>query len=475
MSYTVHKMIHGKKYAYEVTSFWDPETKKVKKKNKYIGIVKEDGEVVNKHTVIKKQEKAVLDFGDGYLLHHFIKKSDVFPLLHDIIKNHPECISLIIYRLCYQSAMYNASNWHEGNVVSVLSKDLDLSSQNISRILAYLGQENTQRHFFQAYLNSDINCHGNVIIDATSLPNQIQHDFSQWGYADSAIEKQFRLLCVVNQHTKMPLFYRFLPGNIVDISSLQRTIQELDLMGAKNNFVLLDAGYCSKDNIVDLYQKKIDFLVRLPSQRTLYKETIRHHAESLENLAYATQYGTRSLFVKTIETKDLYGHEGYLYIVLDPSRKGKEVNQLVGAYLEETNNAPERQEAFDFEFKKSGIMILISSKKIEKSEVVSTYYMRQSVEQIFGFFKDDLDSLPIRRNNDATIQGYLFLQFIVLIFFIQLRNALQKKYTVEQALLITRNLKCKIFDSALLVSEANRKQTEIYSLAGVMVPKNLGI
>ena len=129
----------------------------------------------------------------------------------------------------------------------------------------------------------------------------------------------------------------------------------------------------------------------------------------------------------------------------------------------------------DFYFKKSGIMILISSKKIETIDIISSYYLRQNIEQIFGFFKDDLDSLPIRRHNDNTIQGYLFLQFIILILFLQFRKKLEGKYTVEQAVLLARNLKCKIFEKTILVSEANKKQTEIYKLGDVVVPKNLGI
>jgi hypothetical protein len=56
-----------------------------------------------------------------------------------------------------------------------------------------------------------------------------------------------------------------------------------------------------------------------------------------------------------------------------------------------------------------------------------------------------------------------------------LREKLEEKYTIEQALLLTRNLKCKVFEKNILVLEANKKQAEIYQLAGVVVPKNLGI
>lgn len=275
--------------------------------------------------------------------------------------------------------------------------------------------------------------------------------------------------------------------------------------------------------------------------------------------------GKRVLFVKPLETT-LYGNPGWAYIVLDPTRKAKEINAVVSAYLDdhkkqcywlvintdkidfkkiklpkncvsayvktennheqlfyvrnqsrqvellpiykehqeeflqfskkntnksflakekieqlvnlshhERNSLTTEQENVDFYFKKSGVMILVSSKKIESTEVISSYYLRQNIEQIFGFFKDDLDSLPIRRHNDNTIKGYLFLQFITLILFLQFRKKLEEKYTVEQAVLLTRNLKCKVFEKNTLILESNRKQAEIYKLAGVVVPKNLGI
>jgi len=564
MSYILHKTINHKKYAYEVTSFRDPETKKIKKKNLYLGIVRDDGSIENRKEAAIK-ENGILDFGDGYLLYEFFKRTNIFSILtNDIIKEAPEIFPLIIFRICYQSAMHNAKAWYEGNILSVLINNVDLSSQNISRVLAYLGQEKIQRKFFETYLNSIPDYQESVIIDASSLPNQINHSFSMWGHSDNAIEKQFRFLCVISQRNQTPLFYRFLPGNIVDVSSLKNTIDELKLMGAKNKFVLLDAGYYSEENVVELYEKNIDFLTRLPSQRSLYKDCILQHLEDIEHIQYATKYDERVLFIKPIKV-NLYGYSGFAYIVLDPTRKAKEMQSVVSSYLDDykkqcywflmndqidfnkikfpsnciscyvkikgnheqlfyiegnkkrvkllsikkenqkkfeklTENIVDKtclsediihrliklsnhkkndpsieKENMEFYFKKSGIMILVSSKKIESIDVISSYYIRQNVEQIFGFFKDDLDALPIRKHNDNTIRGYLFLQFIILILFLEFRKKLEGKYTVEQAILHAKNLKCKIFENKILISEANKKQAEIYTLGGVVVPKNLGI
>jgi hypothetical protein len=57
-------------------------------------------------------------------------------------------------------------------------------------------------------------------------------------------------------------------------------------MGAKNKFVLLDVGYYSEENIIELYENNIDFLMRL---RSLYKTCILTHLEDIEQIQYATK------------------------------------------------------------------------------------------------------------------------------------------------------------------------------------------
>jgi transposase len=236
---------------------------------------------------------------------------------------------------------------------------------------------------------------------------------------------------------------------------------------------LVDAGYFSAANIEELYNSKIDFLTRIPSSRAIYKELINKEVGDLEKIENAVKYNKRALFVKKVEI-ELYKHKAYAYIVLDPLRKSKELGEHLNEYLGLTTEEQDFDKA-KTKLSRCGVMALVSSKDIEASEVVSCYYMRQSVEQVFGFMKDDLDSLPIRRHNDETIRGYLFLQFIILIIFIQLRKKLESKYTVEQALLQLRNLKSKAFSKQLVIAELTKSQKEVFGLCGVIVPKTLGI
>jgi len=77
------------------------------------------------------------------------------------------------------------------------------------------------------------------------------------------------------------LFYRYVPGNIADISTLKTTIDELTALGVEHSFALLDAGYASESNIKHLRKNQIDFLMRLPAGRVLYELTPIIRTESV--------------------------------------------------------------------------------------------------------------------------------------------------------------------------------------------------
>ncbi len=119
-------------------------------------------------------------------------------------------------------------------------------------------------------------------------------------------------------------------------------------------------------------------------------------------------------------------------------------------------------------------MILVSSFEIEKQEVVP-YYMRQTVEKLIGFAKDDLDLIPLRVHREETLRGYLLLIFITLTVFALMKKEIANEYTVEETLLIMRNLKCKVYYDELIVQELAKQQKEVVEKLDIIVPKKLGI
>ncbi len=475
MSFVRYKKFGNKEYAYEVTAYWDPVKKKPRQKSRYLGVVvnKEKG-VYKRKQVEQKTEKLILDFGDTYLLNEFMKHEDISNLLEKVFGDRTNyMLSLLCYRLCHASAMNYARIWYDGSISRFLFKKVNLSSQRISDFLRDIGDEQIQRDFFKHYLSSFAKAKKKegVIIDSTALPNQIHFPFNAWGYNDGSIDKQIRFLFVIDKNSSLPLFFRYLPGNIVDVSSLNMTLEELKKYGVKNSFVLIDSGFFSEDNIQDLYEAEIDFLTRLPSSRKIYKDLIKAEAGDIELFDNAVRYGERALFIKQ-KRIDLFGRNAYAYIVLDPERKGRETRKLLLNALEEQESD---KDEIKFKLMKKGIMILTSSFEMKKEEVVPFYYMRQNVERLFGFSKDDLKIIPLRVHKEETLRGYLLLTFMALVVFVLLKKSIGKNHTVEEILLTMRNLKCKVYEDEILVQELTRQQKEVIEKLNIIVPKNMGI
>lgn len=472
MSFTKIEKRGVKEYAYEVTSYWDKNAKISKQKKKYLGmVIDRSKKIFEKKQLFTKPEKLILDFGDTYLLEKFFENNSLISILKTIFyEKQEDLFSLLMYRLCYPSAMKYAQTWYEGNYVRLQYQKAELSSQKISLLFKWLANDVLQRKFFEEYIGKHSGSKEGIIIDTTSLPNQIHIPLTQWGLNGEEIDKQIKFLLVVDKKTSNPLYFKYYQGNIVDVSTLQRTLMELKHFGVEESYVFVDAGFFSEENIQDLYRNKINFLTRFPAERILYKQLINEEAPSLEQRLNVTRYGERMLFIKQKEV-ELFGHKMFVHIVLDPVRKGRESNRLGLNLLDEKD----QNKDFDYDLLNRGIMILISSFQLPKEEVVPAYYVRQTAEKMFGFSKDDLELLPLRVHSEESLKGFLFFQFLSLTLFVQLKNKIGKKYTVEEILFILKNLKCKVYENEIIIGEQTKKQKQIANVFGILVPKSQGI
>jgi len=269
MAFIRYKKFGKQEYAYEVTAYWNPRTKRPCQKTRYLGVViDKENRVFEKKVPAAKSEKLILDFGDAYLFGMFMEKSWLAPMIRNSIGESSDTLfALISYKLCHCSAMRHAEEWFEGSYAKLLYRKADVHSQRISDFLAFIGGENVQRKFFSNYITKLSGTKKGIVIDATSLPNQIHMPLTSWGLSGEEIDRQIRFLLVVDKDSSMPLFFRSLPGNIVDVSALRATLDELRQFGVKESYAYIDAGFFSEDNIKEMYRQKVQFMTRLPSIR----------------------------------------------------------------------------------------------------------------------------------------------------------------------------------------------------------------
>ena len=105
----------------------------------------------------------------------------------------------------------------------------------------------------------------------------------------------------------------------------------------------------------------------------------------------------------------------------------------------------------------------------------TTYYDQGKIKGAGGISKSFLDMLPIRTHSIETFRGYLMLNFISLIVYIELKALLKGEFTVEGALLEMTNLMCKIYQNKIIICEPTKKMKRIAELINYMVPKTLGV
>ncbi|MFA5247584.1 MAG: transposase [Candidatus Micrarchaeia archaeon] len=330
MTFIRYRKFGQQEYAYETTAYWDTKTKKPKQKSRYLGVVVDKKKkIFERRAQRKNAEQLVLDYGDSFIIQKLLEKTGFTKLLRNVFGNETQTLqALISYRLCYGSAMVYAKPWFEGSYARIQYPEAELSSQRLSEFFKRLSDEGLQQKFFHEYIPLLSKSDSGIIIDGTSLPNQIHIPLTAWGLHGEEIDKQARFLLVVDEKSKAPLYFRTLPGNIVDVSTLSNTIKELKQYGVEKAFTFFDAGFFSEPNILEMYREGMDFLTRLPAQRLLYKELVAAHAKSLESGDNIVRTGERGLFVKQVEV-ELFGKKAFAYMVLDPKRKGREVDRLI--------------------------------------------------------------------------------------------------------------------------------------------------
>jgi Transposase len=417
------------------------------------------------------KEELILDFGDIYFLDAFEEKTGLHKILESVSASNCDTLKAMVnyYILCH-AANCHAQTWWEGSYARLLYKDAALSSQRISEFLADIGSEETYRSFFKSYYpfmnkSSDNGC--NVLIDSTGLPNSIHFPLTAISNHNGEISNEVRLIYVIQQETGLPLYFRYCPGNVIDVSTLIRTMKELKQNGINTKFAILDAGYYDEKSICELYENKISFVTRLKQNRKLYKQLLHEHLDTLESKENFVNYNSRYVYLKCVECTVVDGHKGYAYIGLDIERKGSETRKL---FQRAKDKKLTDDEVFD-QMERHGVFIILSSRRIAKDKILPTYYSRQQIEQVFDIGKNYADMLPLRVQNEDTFRGHLLLTFIACLILKIIQDQLKNsKYNPISMLMNLRNQKCKVYAHEIVTTEAVRKMNDCYKIFDISCP-----
>ena len=441
----------------------------------------DDNFIEEKISEKKSYSRVSVDFGDSFFLNEFLYKSGMMSILDKLdCKNLDTLHTMILFYTLSSLANCDAIHWYHGNIVRLLYPKANISSQRISEFLSSIGTDENRMKFqieYIKYITKYYNKDKNILIDSTGLPNSINFRFTRKNVHNGKVNNEIRLIFVVQKATGLPLFYYIIPGNVVDVSTLETIFYHLEAIGIDIDSCILDAGFNS-DNNYDLFynlnnhQNKIGFIIRIKSNFKIYKDMIEENLVCLEEKENLVKYEDRYLFI--IKRQVFVGSENknpaWLYLGLDLARKNDEYKSLVKKAKKKNLSNEDVFNALQSE----GLFGILSNLDIPCKEILPAYYQRQAAEQIFDFAKNYTKLLPLRTYTEETFQGHLLLSYIAtcLVKLIQLRLQVANLFYASR-LVNMRNQKCTIYKNFVIPDVATKEVNDIYKCFEISYPKRI--
>ena len=439
-------------------------------------------------TKYPRRPTLVVSFGDIYVLNQYIANSGFYDAVDQIgYRNLDTLHALLSYYILSPHANRHAFDWWDLTYAKQLFPKAQIKSQRISEALADIGSEEAKQSFFKEYFHylakdetcctdskSDEYFTDGILIDSTGLPNAIHFPLTAVNNHNGKISEEVRLIYVVQQQTGLPLFFRYVAGNVVDVTTIHRTVAELKANGINTNMAILDAGYYNGKNADVLCEARIPFISRMNSNYKVYKRAIKNHLDTLESRNNLVRFNNRAIYVKCIPCRigEKEDRSAYAYLCRDLTMR----NELQKHLLERAVDQDMADEEVYDAMREHGIFVLVSTKKISHKEILQVYYTRDQVEKVFELCKQDGKILPVSVETEATFRGHLMMTFMAAVVLKMLsKNLSATSLTTESAFMNLHEQHAILYEETkqLITTEPTKNMNIVYDALGITCPVTL--
>ncbi|MDB4868159.1 MAG: transposase, family [Cohnella sp.] len=522
----------GITYAYQSISHWDKEKKQSRAKRTLIGRVDPvSGEI------IPTRKKTVADVAEPmkrgpvsttHVSRHFYGATYLFDAIgnkmgitDDLKKCFPDTYKQILSIAYYliledKSPLSRFSRW------AALHKhpyDQDIPSQRSSELFASITEE--ERYSFFRLQGKRRAEKEYWAYDTTSISSYSQ-SLKQVRYGMNKEDDhlpQINLALLFGEQSNLPFYYRKLAGNIADVKTVKNLIADMDFLGYKKIKLVMDRGFYSEDNINELYQNNLKFLIATKLSLKFVKTELDQVRDSLRSWTnYSQKYElyacARKIDWSYSQNRPYKGdtlkgeRRMYLHLYFNSERAmedEKELNSRLSALQEEIESgkrsaeneksyakyfdikttpvrgtkATAKQKAMDEAKMNYGYFALISNEINDPIKALEVYRNKDLVEKAFGNLKERLNLRRLSVSSDASLDGKLFVEFIALIYLSYLKKQMQdqdlfKTYTMQRLLDDLDIIECFEQPGAQIrIGEVTKRQAALYEKIGISPPTSL--
>lgn len=260
----------------------------------------------------------------------------------------------------------------------------------------------------------------------------------------------------MDSKNKVPLDFMLYQGSIPDVSQVQDLIARLRSYGYKKITVVMDRGFYSENNIIQLDEAGFDFVLMAKGSKRFVRDLVINKSEVNYHPEYRIKSSESPLYGATFK-HELFGKERWVHVFKSPAKVSSEICSIEDriksqkqAFDKALNTVkefpPEYEEYFDLNYSSKGVFLgakekedvvadgfllaghfcIITSRKMTADQAYAFYKGRDSNEKIFSSSKTFLGGEQVRVHSDKRLVGKEFVMFIALIIRCAIYSALGK-------------------------------------------------
>ena len=306
------KVKNGIEYWYEETPYYDKDKKQIRHKSKYLGR-NVDGQPVRmrsapdevKEKTKKKttEVKSSFDYGSIFVLQSIMEELNLDRHLANLLPSSEVSMirALAFNRIIRPTAMKNVDSWYDGTSLALEFPQINLTSQRVSELLCRLGESNIPDRFMSQLIEGT-GTKNTIIYDITSLSSYSQLiNLLEYGYnRDGESLPQINMSLILDKDKGIPVMYDIFPGSISDVSTLSGTLKKIKAHGIQNYVAVMDRGFFSLSNLLELMGDKISFVMAAKLQLNDLKQLMTEAQKDIDDVKYLHKFNKDPIFAKPI-------------------------------------------------------------------------------------------------------------------------------------------------------------------------------
>ena len=492
---------NGKTYAYLNESVWDKETGRCRCKRKCVGhLDPATGEIIPNKGKKDSTLVTVKSIGTNHFLRKVSEKIGLTESLKAAFPGHWKLLlSSMFFILREPAEMSRIRYWSMENETPyrkpITKEDLiELFSEITDNSLFSFYRE-WRDHFD----NDDFfTCHTSSVSSFDRRTETIRFN----DLPDVTVKPETVLSVTYNLKEGLPItfdMYNRLPVNLTDIRKREHTNLWLEF----NRVIeILDADYCTMQNLHDLLDTNQLFLIRASPQLDFAKQSVERVRDRIMDLSNYIMIDGEPFFVMSF-IYYINGRKCFIHIYYSAADAEKEFSLFLslieqcekelkaGVYvkeheafynkyflIQETKNGrsvEENGEAIMSYNREAGFVVLISNTVKNPTQAFRFFTNKGILQRNFDNIQNEKDRINLKLYSDTNLRGLLFLRFLAFILFTEVNNRLKsyqptsKMHFAEVMNEMSAMKKVTIGDNAPVFTQVNQSQARILKAFGINV------